>query len=151
MSVVSPERYWKELLNEHNPGALEVFVGTDQQCYTPRVAYRREVHGWKQEGILLWMVATLVILLPPVLLYITWRKMLAVLQQVKVTKGGPAVMWACIVWMPLANLYFAAKLIMTTSAGMCTGWSRRVLAVTALKIDSETMSQCMGRSVALRN
>ena len=96
MSVVSPERYWKELMDVHNPGVLEIFVGTNQQCYTPRVAYRCEVHGWKQEEILLWMVATLSILLPPVLLYITWRKMLAVLQQVKVTKGRPAVMWACI-------------------------------------------------------
>ena len=45
MSVVSPERYWKELMDVHNPGVLEVFVGTNQQCYTPRVAYRLEVHG----------------------------------------------------------------------------------------------------------
>ena len=81
MSVVSSERYWKVLMDVHNPGVLEVFVGTDQQCYTPRVAYRRKVHGWKQQGNLLWMVATLSILLPPVLLYITWRKQLAVLQQ----------------------------------------------------------------------
>ena len=50
-----------------------------------------------------------------ILFYITWGKQLAVLQQVKITKGGPAVMWACIAWMPLANLYFTSKLIITTS------------------------------------
>ena len=50
-----------------------------------------------------------------ILFYITWGKQLAVLQQVKITKGGPAVMWACIAWMPLANLNFTSKLIITTS------------------------------------
>ena len=47
-------------------------------------------------NIFYWLAATLGILFPPVLLWITWRKQLAVLQQVEVTKGGPAVMWACI-------------------------------------------------------
>ena len=109
MSVVSPERYWKELLDEHNPGALEIWVGTDQQCYTTRIARRAPKLGFY------WMVATLGMAAPPILLYITWRKQLAVLQQVKVIKGGPAVMWACIVWMPLANLYFTAKMFISTS------------------------------------
>ena len=86
MSVVSPERYQKELMNEHNPGALEVFVGTDQQCYTTRVPRRRTPTG------LYLLMATLGMAAPPILLYLTWRKQLAVLQQVKVTKGGPAVM-----------------------------------------------------------
>ena len=62
-----------------------------------------------------WLVVTLGVVAPPILLYITWRKQLAVLQQVKVTKVGPAVMWACIVWMPLANFYFTAKLFISTS------------------------------------
>ena len=109
MSVVSPERYQKELMNEHNPGALEVFVGTDQQCYTTRVPRRRTPTG------LYLLMATLGMAAPPILLYLTWRKQLAVLQQVKVTKGGPAVMWACIAWMPLANLYLTAKLIISVS------------------------------------
>ena len=110
MRVVSPERYQKELMDEHNPGALEVFVGTDQQCYTTRVVAR----GNTKQGFY-WLVVTLGMVAPPILLYITWRKQLAVLQQVKVTKGGPAVMWACIAWMPLANLYLTAKLIISVS------------------------------------
>ena len=110
-SVVSPERYWKELLDVHNPGALEIFVGTDQQCYTTRIPVPK---GSSKQGFY-WLVVTLGMAAPPILLYITWGKMLAVLQQVKVTKVGPAVMWACIAWMPLANLYFTAKLFISTS------------------------------------
>ena len=34
----------------------------------------------REEGIFYWLVATLGILFPPVLLRITWRKQLAVLQ-----------------------------------------------------------------------
>ena len=111
MSVVSPERYWKELLDVHNPGALEIFVGTDQQSYTTRIPVLR---GAIKRGFY-WLVANLGVAAPPILFYITWRKQLAVLQQVKVTKGGPAVMWACITWMPLANFYFTAKLFISTS------------------------------------
>ena len=55
------------------------------------------------------------ILFPPVLFRITWKKQLAVLEQVKVTKGEPAVMWAYIAWMPIANLYFTAKTIISIS------------------------------------
>ena len=110
MSVVSPERYRKELLDVHNPGALEIFVGTDQQCYTIRVPKHRETF---KRGFY-WLVVTLGVA-APILLYITWRKQLAVLQQVKVTKGGPVVMWACIAWMPLANFYFTAKWFISTS------------------------------------
>ena len=110
MSVVSPERYQKELMDVHNAGALEVFLGTDQQCYSIRVVAR----GKTKFGFY-WLVVTLGVAAPPILLYITWRKVLAVLQHVKVTKGGPAVMWACIAWMPLANLYLAAKLIISIS------------------------------------
>ena len=94
----------------HNPGALDIFVGNDQQCYTTRVVAR----GKTPIGFYC-LVITLGMVAPPILLYITWRKQLAVLQHVKVTKGGPAVMWACIVWMPLANLYFTAKFIISTS------------------------------------
>ena len=111
MSVVSPERYWKELLDVHNPGALEIWVGTDQQCYTTRIPVLR---GTIKRGFY-WLVVTLGVAAPPILFYITWRKQLAVLQQVKVTKGGPAVMWACIAWMPLANFYFTAKMFISTS------------------------------------
>ena len=110
MRVVSPERYQKELMNEHNPGALEVFVGTDQQCYATRVVAR----GKTKQGFY-WLVVTLGVAAPPILLYITWRKLLAALQQVKVTKGGPAVMWACIAWMPLANLYLTVKFTISVS------------------------------------
>ena len=110
MSVVSPERYQKELMDVHNAGALEVFLGADQQCYSIRVVAR----GKTKFGFY-WLVVTLGVAAPPILLYITWRKVLAVLQHVKVTKGGPAVMWACIAWMPLANLYLAAKLIISIS------------------------------------
>ena len=95
----------------HNPGALEIWMGTDQQCYTTRKPLPR---GTSKLG-LYWLVATLGMAAPPILLYITWRKQLAMLQQVKVTKGGPAVMWACIAWMPLANLYFTAKMFISTS------------------------------------
>ena len=93
----------------HNPGALEIWVGTDQQCYTTRIVRRAPKLGFY------WLVVTLGMAAPPILLYITWRKQLAVLQQVKVTKGGPAVMWAYIAWMPLANLYFTAKMFISTS------------------------------------
>ena len=113
MSVVSDERYRKELMDECNPGVLEVYLGKNQQCYTVRSA--RTAVADRQEGVFYWMVVSLGMVAPPILLYITWRKQLAVLQKVKVTKGGPAVMWACISWMPLANLYFIVKFILSTS------------------------------------
>ena len=113
MSVVSSARYQKELMDVHNPGVLVVPVGEDQQCYTPRVV--RTSGRYTGQRMLYLMVGTLALLTPPALLYITWRKQLAALQQVKVTKGGPAVMWACIAWMPLANLYFTVKFITSTS------------------------------------
>ena len=113
MRVVSSERYQKELMDVHNPGVLVVPVGEDQQSYTSRVVRSR---GWfTVEQMLYWMVGTLALLTFPALLYITWRKQLSMLQQVKITKGGPAVMWACIAWMPLANLYFIVKAIISTS------------------------------------
>ena len=113
MRVVSSERYQKELMDVHNPGVLVVPVGEDQQSYSTRVVRTRG--RFTVEKMLYLMVATLGLLTFPALLYITWRKQLAALQQVKVTKGGPAVMWACIVWMPLANLYFIVKAIISTS------------------------------------
>ena len=113
MSVVSPERYWMDLMDVHNPGVLEVYLGTDQQCYTVRVA--RSYIARKQEGILYLLIATLGMMASPFLLYITWRKQLAVLQQVKDNKIGQAVMWACIAWMPPANLYTVIKFITSTS------------------------------------
>ena len=67
------------------------------------------------QAMLYLMVVTLALLAPPALLYIMWRKQLAALQRVRVTKGGPAVMWACIAWMPLANLYFTVKSISSIS------------------------------------
>ena len=109
MRVVSTGRYQKEFMDVHNPG-LEIYVGTDQQCYTTKTVQRKTPCVR-----IFWMTATFGLVAPPILLYITWRKQLATLQQVKVTKGGPAVMWACIVWMPLANLYFIAKCIISTS------------------------------------
>ena len=90
-----------------NPGVLEVFMGKDRTCYSKRVA-RTAMEG-REEKMFYAIVTTLGLFAPPILLYITWRKQLAVLQQVKDTKGGPAVMWACIAWMPLANLYMAMK------------------------------------------
>ena len=100
-------------MDVHNPGVLVVPVGNDQQSYTPRVARTSGV--FTVDRMLHWMVATRALLTLPALLYITWRKQLAMLQQVKVTKGGPAVMWACISWMPLANLYSIVKAIISTS------------------------------------
>ena len=113
MRVVSSERYQKELVDVHNPGVLVVPVGEDQQSYTIRIV--RTGSGFTMEKMLYLMVATLALLTFPALLYITWRKQLAMLQQVKVTKGGPAVMWACIVWMPLVNLYSIVKAIISSS------------------------------------
>ena len=113
MSVVSSARYQKELMDVHNPGVLAAHVGNDQQSYSYRVV--RAYGGFTGQEMLYLMAATLALLVSPALLYITWRKQLAVLQQVKVTKGGPAVMWACIAWMPLANLYFTAQLITSAS------------------------------------
>ena len=113
MSVVSFERYQKELIDAHNPGVLVVLLGQDQQCYSTKTA-RTSAH-YTTEYVFYYMLCTLGVLFPPVLLRITWRKQLAVLEQVKVTKGGPAVMWACIAWMPIANVYFTAKAITTNS------------------------------------
>ena len=113
MRVVSSERYQKELMDVHNPGVLVVPVGEDQQSYSTRVVRTRG--RFSMETMLYWMVGILVLLTLPALLYITWRKQLAALQQIKVTKGRPAVMWACIAWMPLANLYFIVKAIISAS------------------------------------
>ena len=113
MRVVSSERYQKELMDVHNPGVLVVPVGEDQQSYSTRVV--RSKGGLTGKRMLYLMVGTLVLVAPPGLLYITWRKQLAMLQHVKVTKGGPAVMWACIVWMPFANIYSIVKAIISTS------------------------------------
>ena len=113
MSVVSFERYQKDLTDVHNPGVLALHLGQDQQCYSTRTA--RTSGQYSPEHVFYYMLCTLGILFPPVLLRITWRKQLAVLEQVKVTKGGPAVMWACIVWMPIANLYFTVKYLAALS------------------------------------
>ena len=113
MQVVSPDRYWKDLMDVDNPGVLEVFLGQDQQCYSVLVA--RSSVADRQEGIFYWIVATFGVVAPPILLCITWRKQLAVLEQVNVTKLGPAVMWACIAWMPIANLYFTVKFLAALS------------------------------------
>ena len=56
-------------------------------------------------------MATFGVVAHPILLGITWKKQLAVVEQVKVAKGGPAVMWACIAWMPIANLYIVGRYI----------------------------------------
>ena len=113
MSVVSIERYQKELIDVHNPGVLAVPLGKDQQCYSMMTA--RTSGRYSTEYMFYSLLITLVILFPPVLLRITWKRQLAVLEQVKVTKGGPAVMWACIAWMPIANLYFTVRLIAASS------------------------------------
>ena len=97
----------------HNPGVLAVPLGQDQQCYSTRTA--RSSGHYSPEHMLYYMLITLGVLFPPVLLRITWRKQVAVLEQVKVTKGGPAVMWACIAWMPIANLYFTVKFLAVSS------------------------------------
>ena len=92
----------------HNPGVLEFFMGYDENCY--RVKSARTANAARRpEHVFQATVGTLGLLASPVLLYITWRKQLAALQQVKDTKGGPAVMWACIAWISLANLYMAVK------------------------------------------
>ena len=103
-----------DLMDVRNPGVLAVYLGTDQQCYTVRVA--RSAIAGKQEGILYLLMFTLGLVAPPILLYITWWKQLVVLRQVKVAKSGPAVMWACIAWMPLVNTYLAVKFMKTTSS-----------------------------------
>ena len=113
MSVVSIERYQKELIDVHNPGVLAVPLGKDQQCYSMMTA--RTSGRYSTEYMFYSLLITLVILFPPVLLRITWKRQLAVLEQVKVTKGGPAVMWACIAWMLIANLYFTVRLIAVSS------------------------------------
>ena len=113
MSVVSFERYQKDLTDVHNPGVLAVPLGRDQQCYSTRTA--RTAGRYSPEYMFYLMLTTLGVLFPPVLLHITWRKQLSVLEQVKVTKGGPAVMWACIAWMPIANLYIIVKGITSIS------------------------------------
>ena len=110
---LSFERYQKELIDVHNPGVLAVPLGKDQQCYSTHTA--RTSGYYTTEHIFYLMLTTLGVLFPPVLLRITWSKKLAVLEKVKVTKGGPAVMWACIAWMPIANLYFTAKAITSIS------------------------------------
>ena len=97
----------------HNPGVLAVPLGQDQQCYSTRTA--RSSGQYSPESVFYNMLCTLGILFPPVLLRITWRKQLAVLEQVKVTKGRLAVMWACIAWMPIVNLYFTVKAIISIS------------------------------------
>ena len=97
----------------HNPGVLAVPLGKDQQCYSTRTA--RTTGRYSTEHMFYLMLITLGMLFPPVLLRITWRKQLAVLDQVKVTKGGPAVMWACIAWMPIANLYIIVKFLAALS------------------------------------
>ena len=90
-----------------------MYLGTDQQCYTVRIA--KSAIAGKQEGILYLLMLTLGLVAPPILLYITWTKQLVVLRQVKVAKSSPAVMWACITWMPLVNTYFAIKFMTSTS------------------------------------
>ena len=97
----------------HNLGVLAVPLGLDQQCYSTKTA--RSSPHYTTEHMFYYMLITLGVLFPPVLLSITWRKQLAAMEQVKVTKGEPAVMWACIAWMPIANLYFTAKAITTIS------------------------------------
>ena len=96
----------------HNPGVLSFFMGNDQQCYSVRVT---RTGRSKQERIFYWIMFTLGCMVPPLLLHITWRKQMTALQQVKESKVGPAVMWACIAWMPLANLYMAAKFTVSFS------------------------------------
>ena len=101
-------------MDVHNPtGVLVVHLGRNHQCYSARTV--RSSSPYTVEYLFYWMVITLGIVFPPVLLCITWKKQLAVLQQVEVTKGGPAVMWACIAWMPLSNLYFTLKFVISTS------------------------------------
>ena len=113
MSVVAPNRYHEQLMDTHYPGVIEILLGMDQQCYSVRMV--RSPEKYTQEKVFYFTVAILVAFMSPCLHYITCRKQLSVLQQVKDTKGGPAVMWACIAWMPLANLYMAMKFIISTS------------------------------------
>ena len=100
-----------------NPGVLVVFMGFDQQCYSMRVVMTAT--AGKQDGMYHATVFTLGMLTPPILLSISWRKQLSVLQQVKDTKGGLAVMWACIAWMSLANLYMVVKVVRSINFTFC--------------------------------
>ena len=52
-----------DLMGVHNPGVLAVYLGTDQQCYTVRVA--RSAIAGKQEGILYLLMSTLGLVAPP--------------------------------------------------------------------------------------
>ena len=113
MSVVAPNRYHEQLMDTHYPGVIEILLGMDQQCYSVRVVAKGK-SLYTLDRMFYFMVVTLGIG-PPIVLYITWKKQLSVLQQVKDTKSGPAVMWACIAWMPLANLYMAVKFIISAS------------------------------------
>ena len=81
MIEVAPKKYNEQLMDVHNPGVLEVFLGTDQECYTGKVVRRHPplINMFYAIVFTLGWVATLV------LLYITWRKQMAVLQQVKYT------------------------------------------------------------------
>ena len=96
-----------------NPGVLEIWMGNDEQCYSFRAA--RTAIADRQERMFYVAVLALAMVAPPFLLYMTWRKQLSVLQQVKDIKGGPAVMWACIAWMPLVNLYMVVKAVISVS------------------------------------
>ena len=111
MKVVAPKKYHELFFDVDNPGVIVVFLGYDYQCYSPMVV--RSIYNTIQENMFYYMVDKLGFVAPPILLYITWRKQLAALQRIKNAKGGPAVMWACIAWMPLANLYLDWKLLET--------------------------------------
>ena len=106
-------------MDVNNPGVIEYLMGNDQVCYSNKVP--SPIPFGIGQMFYLSVFTTLGIGIPPILLYITWRKQLSVLQQVKDTKGGPAVMWACIAWMPLANLYMALQFIISISHSASPG------------------------------
>ena len=109
MSVVAPKKYHEQLMDVHHPGVIVANLGADQQCYSMRVV------EYTLEKIFYLAVTAMGALALPILFYITWRNQLVVLKQVNNTRCGPAVMWACIAWMPLVNLYVMVKFIISTS------------------------------------
>ena len=64
MSVVSFERYQKELLDVQNPGVLAVPLGQDQQCYSTRTA--RSSGRYSTEYIFYLILITLIIQAPDI-------------------------------------------------------------------------------------
>ena len=60
MRVVSPKRYWKDLMDAHDPGVLEIVLGSQRQSYSTSIANRGAIHSpIKHSDTFHWLTATL--------------------------------------------------------------------------------------------